>query len=87
MCPYLPRSLPVFLSLIVQGPSAEARARASFTTSLVGVSEPAAGSQSIKVFGKVSGGEPGYSETAKMLAVSAMILATRRREIPGVFVS
>jgi short subunit dehydrogenase-like uncharacterized protein len=52
-----------------QGPSEQKRARSWFTVELVG---EAGGKQ---VVTKVSGGDPGYGETAKMLAESALCLA------------
>jgi short subunit dehydrogenase-like uncharacterized protein len=51
------------------GPSAEKRAKSWFSVHFIGE----AGDQ--KVVTKVSGGDPGYDETAKMLAESAMSLA------------
>jgi saccharopine dehydrogenase (NAD+, L-glutamate forming) len=51
------------------GPSAERRAKSWFSVHFAG----SAGGQ--KVITKVSGGDPGYGETAKMLAESAMALA------------
>ncbi|MBT2407377.1 MULTISPECIES: trans-acting enoyl reductase family protein [unclassified Streptomyces] len=52
-----------------QGPDAERRARSWFTVRFVGEG----GGQ--RVFTEVSGGDPGYGETAKMLAESALCLA------------
>ncbi|MDX6325047.1 MAG: hypothetical protein QOK15_1401 [Nocardioidaceae bacterium] len=52
-----------------EGPSEQKRARSWFTVELVG---EAGGRQ---VVTKVSGGDPGYDETAKMLAESALCLA------------
>jgi len=52
-----------------QGPSEQKRARSWFTVELVG---EAGGKQ---VVTKVSGGDPGYDETAKMLAEAALSLA------------
>ncbi|MDV9189700.1 saccharopine dehydrogenase NADP-binding domain-containing protein [Streptomyces sp. SR27] len=52
-----------------QGPSAERRARSWFTVRFVGEG----GGR--RVFTEVSGGDPGYDETAKMLAESALCLA------------
>ncbi|WP_078988164.1 saccharopine dehydrogenase family protein [Streptomyces sp. WM6372] len=52
-----------------QGPDAERRARSWFTVRFVG---EGGGS---RVFTEVSGGDPGYGETAKMLAESALCLA------------
>ncbi|MEU9699332.1 saccharopine dehydrogenase NADP-binding domain-containing protein [Streptomyces sp. NPDC047981] len=52
-----------------QGPSAERRARSWFTVRFVGEG----GGR--RVFTEVSGGDPGYGETAKILAESALCLA------------
>ncbi|MFF8289762.1 saccharopine dehydrogenase family protein [Streptomyces sp. NPDC016309] len=52
-----------------QGPDAERRARSWFTVRFVGEG----GGR--RVFTEVSGGDPGYDETAKMLAESALSLA------------
>lgn len=52
-----------------QGPSAEKRARSWFSVRFVGEG----GGR--RVFTEVSGGDPGYDETAKMFAESAMCLA------------
>lgn len=52
-----------------QGPDAERRGRSWFTVRFVG---EGGGRQ---VFTEVSGGDPGYGETAKMLAESALCLA------------
>ncbi|MFC8916513.1 saccharopine dehydrogenase family protein [Streptomyces sp. NPDC057116] len=52
-----------------QGPDAERRARSWFTVRFVGEG----GGR--RVFTEVSGGDPGYDETAKMLAESALCLA------------
>ncbi|MFJ4777013.1 saccharopine dehydrogenase family protein [Streptomyces sp. NPDC088762] len=52
-----------------QGPDAERRARSWFTARFVGEG----GGR--RVFTEVSGGDPGYGETAKMLAESALCLA------------
>ena len=51
------------------GPSAERRARSWFTVTFVGTG----GGQ--RVVTRVSGGDPGYDETAKMIAESALSLA------------
>jgi short subunit dehydrogenase-like uncharacterized protein len=53
------------------GPSAERRARSWFTVTFVGGT--ANGIQ--RVVTRVSGGDPGYDETAKMLGESALCLA------------
>ncbi|MEV4713220.1 saccharopine dehydrogenase NADP-binding domain-containing protein [Micromonospora sp. NPDC049374] len=52
-----------------QGPSAEQRAKSWFTVRFVGVG----GGR--RVVAEVAGGDPGYDETAKMLAESALCLA------------
>jgi short subunit dehydrogenase-like uncharacterized protein len=52
-----------------QGPSAERRARSWFTVTFLGEG----GGE--RVVTRVSGGDPGYDETAKMLAESALCLA------------
>ncbi|WP_371494286.1 saccharopine dehydrogenase NADP-binding domain-containing protein [Kitasatospora sp. NBC_00374] len=52
------------------GPSAEQRAASWFTVRFVGDTGPGT-----RVFTEVSGGDPGYTETAKMLAESALSLA------------
>jgi saccharopine dehydrogenase (NAD+, L-glutamate forming) len=52
-----------------EGPSERKRARSWFTVELVGEG----GGQQVRT--KVSGGDPGYDETAKMLAESALCLA------------
>ncbi|PWU61362.1 saccharopine dehydrogenase, partial [Micromonospora globispora] len=52
-----------------QGPSAEQRAKSWFTVRFVGTG----GGR--KVLTEVAGGDPGYDETAKMLAESALCLA------------
>ncbi|MFD9335505.1 saccharopine dehydrogenase family protein [Streptomyces sp. NPDC060028] len=52
-----------------QGPDAQRRARSWFTVRFVGEG----GGR--RVFTEVSGGDPGYGETAKMLAESALCLA------------
>jgi short subunit dehydrogenase-like uncharacterized protein len=52
-----------------EGPSEEQRAKAKFRVTLVGEG----GGK--KVIGEVSGGDPGYDETSKMLVESALCLA------------
>jgi short subunit dehydrogenase-like uncharacterized protein len=52
-----------------EGPSAERRARTWFTVDFVGTG----GGRTVHT--RVSGGDPGYTETAKMLAESALCLA------------
>ena len=52
-----------------EGPSAERRAKSWFTVSFIAE----AGGRTVRT--RVSGGDPGYDETAKMLAESALCLA------------
>ena len=52
-----------------EGPSAEKRAKSWFTVRFVGEGG------GTRVITEVSGGDPGYDETAKMLAESALSLA------------
>ena len=52
-----------------QGPSEERRAKTWFTVDFVGESA----GRTVRT--RVSGGDPGYTETAKMLAESALCLA------------
>ena len=59
-----------------QGPSAETRAKSSFE--FLFVAEAADGAS--RLAGTVSGGDPGYDETAKMVSESAVDLATRSAE-------
>ncbi|SKB04798.1 saccharopine dehydrogenase family protein [Aeromicrobium choanae] len=63
------RALLVKLKAAGDGPSEEQRAKSWFTLTLVGLSGDT------KVVTTVRGGDPGYTETAKMLAESAMSLA------------
>jgi short subunit dehydrogenase-like uncharacterized protein len=59
------------------GPTPEQRAKARFTVTLVGT---AAGGERVKA--QVTGGDPGYGETAKMLSEAALCLA--KDELPEV---
>ncbi|TIC88223.1 saccharopine dehydrogenase [Nocardioides sp. GY 10113] len=58
-----------------EGPSASRREKSWFTVDFVAETVPDAGGVPVKVRTRVSGGDPGYTETAKMLAESAMCLA------------
>ena len=58
------------------GPTPEERARARFRVTFVGT----AGGQ--RIVGEASGGDPGYGETSKMVASSAMCLALDRDQLP-----
>ncbi len=61
------------------GPSAEERARGFFRVTFLAT----AGKERLRT--AVSGGDPGYDETAKMLAESAMCLALDRDTLPARF--
>ncbi len=60
-----------------EGPSAEQRARSWFTVTFLAE----AGGQQVTT--EVAGGDPGYSETAKMLSESALCLALERTRTPA----
>jgi short subunit dehydrogenase-like uncharacterized protein len=81
------RSLLLRLRPAGTGPSPEQRARSWFRVRFVGEAGPAAepppggsatdpGGGAERVVTEVAGGDPGYDETAKMLAESALCLAT-----------
>ncbi|UJR86271.1 saccharopine dehydrogenase family protein [Sandaracinus amylolyticus] len=59
-----------------EGPDAAARARSWFELTLIGEAA------SHRVITTVSGGDPGYDETAKMVAESALCLALDRASLP-----
>ncbi|MDI1475143.1 saccharopine dehydrogenase NADP-binding domain-containing protein [Polyangium sp. y55x31] len=59
-----------------EGPSAEQRARSWFEVTFRGRSS------SRRVLTRVSGGDPGYGETSKMIAESALCLAFDRDRLP-----
>ncbi|HJQ05113.1 MAG TPA: saccharopine dehydrogenase NADP-binding domain-containing protein [Nocardioides sp.] len=56
------------------GPSEAQREKSWFTVDFVASTQPASGTP-VTVRTRVSGGDPGYSETAKMIAESALCLA------------
>ncbi|AUX43062.1 saccharopine dehydrogenase [Sorangium cellulosum] len=60
-----------------EGPSAEERARSWFQVTFEGKSATR------RVVTRVSGGDPGYSETAKMVAESALCMALDRDRLPA----
>eukprot|EP00456_Euglypha_rotunda_P060473 TRINITY_DN5060_c0_g1_i31.p1 TRINITY_DN5060_c0_g1~~TRINITY_DN5060_c0_g1_i31.p1 ORF type:complete len:295 (-),score=27.02 TRINITY_DN5060_c0_g1_i31:84-968(-) len=53
-----------------QGPSVEERAKATFKCDILGIGE-----DGTRVRAEVSGGDPGYTETAKMITETALSLA------------
>jgi short subunit dehydrogenase-like uncharacterized protein len=59
-----------------EGPDEATRAKSRFTVTFVGE----AGGKSVKT--TVSGGDPGYTETAKMISESALCLALDRASLP-----
>ena len=61
------------------GPTPEERARSSFRVTFLG----RANGQ--RVVGEASGGDPGYGETSKMVAESALCLALDGGQLPGRF--
>ena len=58
-----------------EGPSESRRAKSWFTVDLVAATAPQDGGSPVEVHTRVSGGDPGYTETAKMIGESAMCLA------------
>lgn len=60
-----------------EGPSPEVRARSSFEVTFLGEAEGGA-----RVETRFAGGDPGYTETAKMLSESALCLAFDRERLP-----
>ena len=73
-----------FVPAVGEGPSRAAMQAAWFELTLVGEPEGADG-QTIprRVRGRISGGDPGYLETAKMLAEAGLTLVHHRNEVPG----
>jgi short subunit dehydrogenase-like uncharacterized protein len=70
------RSLLAKLRPSGEGPSVEERGRAWFQVTFRGTAS------SRRVVTRVSGGDPGYSETAKMISESALCLAFDRDKLP-----
>lgn len=65
-----------------EGPSAEQRAKSSFNMLFCVEAEAKSGSTAPNVWVQVSGGDPGYTETAKMVAEASLCLAKQRSTIP-----
>ncbi len=63
-----------------EGPSEETRARGWFEVTMLGEAEHDGRSESIRC--QVQGGDPGYGDTAKMLAESALCLVLDRARLP-----
>ncbi|MCA9492262.1 MAG: saccharopine dehydrogenase NADP-binding domain-containing protein [Myxococcales bacterium] len=64
------------------GPDDATRARSSFELTFVGKTVPGEGEATRKVVTRVSGGDPGYTETSRMLAAASVLLATREADLP-----
>ena len=62
-----------------EGPSAEKRAKSFFKMMFLGESESGK-----KLVTSISGGDPGYTETAKFVSESALALALQREQLPAV---
>jgi len=60
-----------------EGPSAEQRHKSWFEVTMIGTAGPA------KATITVGGGDPGYTETAKMISESALCLALDRERLPS----
>lgn len=60
-----------------QGPDETTRAQSTFEMKFIGYAED----RKTCVHGVVSGGDPGYDETAKMVSESAVMLATQCNEL------
>ena len=67
-----------------EGPDAETRARSRFRVTFLGEAGPR-GNPDHRVVARVSGGDPGYGETSKMLAESALSLALDTERLPRRF--
>jgi len=65
-----------------EGPSEKERAKNVFRTTHIAQTTPLPSAKPIKVVGIVSGGDPGYTETAKMLCESGLTLALQRQSLP-----
>lgn len=72
----LTRSLLLSFKSSGEGPSAERRARSRFSVTFI------ATSGNLRAMGEVSGGDPGYDETAKMISEAALSLAFDRDRLP-----
>ena len=62
-----------------QGPSADVRAKSWFRLLLVGTADDGR-----RLLTQVSGADPGYDETAKMVSEAAVLLACERGQLPRV---
>jgi short subunit dehydrogenase-like uncharacterized protein len=68
-----------------EGPDAATRARSSFRVLIIGTARGRDRSEDVRIVARVSGGDPGYGETSKMLAEAALTLASDERpDVTGV---
>lgn len=67
-----------------EGPDAERRARSRFDVTFFGEALGEDGRATARAVVEVSGGDPGYDETSKMLAESALCLVHDRDRLPAV---
>jgi short subunit dehydrogenase-like uncharacterized protein len=74
-----------FLPAPGEGPDAATRARSSFRVLLLGAAYGRTEADDVRVIARVSGGDPGYGETSRMLAEAALTLASDERpDVVGV---
>jgi short subunit dehydrogenase-like uncharacterized protein len=62
-----------------EGPDAEVRAKSWFKMNFIAESEPSGTGDVVRLAGSVSGGDPGYDETSKMVSETAVALALQAR--------
>jgi short subunit dehydrogenase-like uncharacterized protein len=68
-----------------EGPDEATRARSSFRVLLMGAAYGATEADDVHIVARVSGGDPGYGETSRMLAEAALTLASDERpDVVGV---
>ncbi len=68
-----------------EGPDEQTRAAARFTVLLIGIAHGAHEEEDVRIIARVRGGDPGYSETSRMLAEAALTLAgDERPDVRGV---
>lgn len=79
---FVRRLLSRFMPAQGQGPSEETRAKGFFRYRLYATLD-GDGPTSRRFVADVAGGDPGYDETAKMLAESGLAIAFQRDECPG----
>jgi short subunit dehydrogenase-like uncharacterized protein len=68
-----------------EGPDEATRARSSFRVLLMGAAHGPTEADDVRIVARVSGGDPGYGETSRMLAEAALTLASDERpDVVGV---